>query len=76
MATTRDNVEPHLFDGALDGGGFCKNCGQSYEPDTDLHNFGKVWRIDGDEVILRPYVQADYDREIAYAARAPFSGSR
>jgi len=66
----------HPFAGDLDGKGECAKCHAPYETPDERHNYGKVWRIVGDDVILRPYVQADYDREIAYAAQAPYAGPR
>ena len=55
-------MRDHFFDGeTLESP--CRECGQPYEMADERHDFGKLWRIENEQVLIRPYVKDDYDRE-------------
>lgn len=60
-------MRKHFYDGPEDASGVCVECGQPYEVpgDPERHNYDKVWWIEDEQVHIRPYVKADYDREMA-----------
>lgn len=55
----------HFYDGPEDGLAPCKECAEAYQTADGRHDYGKVWWFEGTQIKLRPYIQIDYDNEVA-----------